>query len=190
MLRPTAYLAFYLAQNDAVPEVASAIKRAYSYIAPTKILREVDQGNDEAAQAQSKLALEVRIPAHPFMAEGDPQADKTWEETILPWLKTKLDTLFGSVREFNNEERKSFVRKVDFASFELTLESRVFEFNLEPNSQLRDFEAPLRKIRSWLAGAGTEAGNITHVVIPSDAERGDADWFDVVLEDGTTQRIA
>ena len=80
--------------------------------------------------------------------------------------------------------------RIDYAALDLTLESRHMVFALEPDSSLRDVEAPLRAVRAWLLGAGAAlADQVARIEVPSDAARGEADWFDVVLADGTRQRV-
>ena len=190
MLKPTAYLTVTLAGQKATPAMASAVKRAYSYIAPVKITAALRAQDDEVPEEPlSTIALDVRLPAHPYLVAGE-ESDHTWEQVVLPWLAIKLRTLFGTVYEFNNEERASFTEKIDYGTFELTLESRRFDFHLEPSSSLRPVEAPLQAIRAWLLGEGAElADQVERFVIPSDAERGEADWFDAVLVDGTSVRV-
>ena len=187
MLRPTAYLTVTLAGDVATSAMASACKRAYSYIAPVKILAALPSDDADGAAPAPTLALDVRLPAHPYMVAGD-EANETWERTVLPWLKIKLDTVFGTVYEFNNAKRESFVGAIDYATFELALESVRVVFFLEPNSSLRAVEAPLRAIRAWLVSNG-DAAAIDHIEVPSDDTRGDSDWFDVVFADGTKTRM-
>ena len=189
MLKPTAYLTITLAGDVATSAMASAVKRTYSYIAPVKIVAALPASDADAPTPACSLALDVRLPAHPYLVAGE-QADQTWEQVVLPWLKIKLGTVFGSVYEFNNPKRESFVGKIDYTAFDLMLESRHVVFALEPDSSLRDVTAPLCAVRDWLLGAGASlADQVARIEVPSDAQRGDADWFDVVLADGTSQRV-
>ena len=198
MLRPSAFLTFTLCGTDTTAEVASAVKRSYSYVAPTKIVA-------GPADGSNSLALEVVLRGHTFWP-GDEGSTATWKDALVPWLGFRLDKLFGTVREFNNETRRSFTRKLDFATFDLRLGGRLVTFDLEPDSSLRNAVGPLNAIRDYLndggttgagaAGAGTEeaAGDtrnnaVARFAVPSDAERGEADWFDVVFADGRTERV-
>ena len=187
MLKPTAYLTVTLAGDVANAMMASAVKRTYSYIAPTKIVAALP--SDDNADPSCTMALDVRLPAHPYLVDGE-QASQTWEQVVLPWLKIKLGTVFGSVYEFNNPKRESFVGKIDYKALDLMLESRHVVFTLEPDSSLRDVTAPLQAVRAWLLGAGAScADQVARIEIPSDAARGEADWFDVVFSDGSCQRV-
>ncbi len=188
MLRPTSYLNVALSSENANSDMASAIKRAFSYLAPTTIVKnnvEVD------APDVNVLKLDVRLPAHPFMNAGDPESDRVWSEVVTPWLKTKLNTLFGTVYEFNNESRRSFAGKLDYATFELVLEGHTFCFRLEPDSSLRPFERVLDAIRSWLTKEESDGFSVKGIEIPSIAELdpADADWFEVQLACGEQLRV-
>ena len=208
MLRPSAFLTFTLDGPDATAEVASAVKRSYSYVAPTKIVAGAASteagaaGGGPATSGRNSLALEVVLRGHTFWLD-DEASTATWEETLMPWLGFRLEKLFGTVREFNNETRRSFTRKLGFATFDLRLGGRLVTFDLEPDSSLRDAAGPLNAIRDYLnangaGGSGTDdpaavdsgAGDaVARFTVPSDAERGDADWFDAVFPDGRTRRV-
>lgn len=188
MLRPTAYLTFTLEGTDATTPTASAIKRSYSYIAPTKVVAGSVQKTPDAPQPANSIAMEVKCGQHAYWRSGDKDADEMWGQTVLPWLNRKLRTLFDTVLEYNNETRRSFTGKVSYGSVTVALAPHTIVFDLEPDSNLRDVKAPLEAIRSFLNDLATKDDPLRFVV-PSDAERGDGDWFDVVYADGTQQCI-
>ena len=184
MLKPTSYLTVTLAGPFANPIVASAVKRTYSYLAPTTIVK----GTEDCKQ--NAMQLDVRLPSRPFMDAQSNDENAVWSEVVLPWLKLKLSTLFGSVYEFNNESRKSFTVRVDYGSIAIVLQGVPFEIELEPDSSLRDVAGRIDAARTWLSQrVDKEHGAVTRVHIPSDASRGEADWFDVAFADGTTVRV-
>ena len=188
MLRPTAYLTVKLSSENATADMASALKRSFSYLAPTTIAK----ANADAGEAdENSLRLDVRLPAHPYLNAGDPEADRIWSEVVLPWLETKLATLFGTVYEFNNESRRSFVAKLDYATFTLILEGRELRFRLEPDSSLRPCAHLLGAIRIWLAGNEAAALDVESVEIPSQAECAHAgtEAANAKLSDGTSLHI-
>ena len=181
MLKPSAYLTFVLEGADVAAGKASAIKRAYTYIAPTQILA----GRTEAAEGEppcvNRIALEAKLPSH------DPWSDDAvWGDVMLPWLAAKLDKLFGTVRECNNEERRFYCGSTFYQEFDLSLCGVNVQVALEPDSSLRDLAAPLAAIRAWRAQAAEPAERFA---VPSDAERADADWFDAVTANGETLRV-
>jgi hypothetical protein len=183
MLKPTSYLTVTLAGPFANSTVASAVKRTYSYLAPTTIVK----GTEDCKQ--NAMRLDVRLPSKPFMDAQSNEENTVWSEVVLPWLKLKLSTLFGSVYEFNNEARRSFTVRVDYGSIAVVLQGIPFEVELEPDSSLRDAARQIDAARTWLSQhADDEHGAATRVRIPSDVSRGEADWFDVVFADGTTVR--
>lgn len=192
MLRPTAYLTFTLEGTDATPQTASALKRSYSYVAPTKVVA----GRKEAGSGESPLAnsitMEVKLGTRPYWNSADDGADVVWHETLLPWLSRKLRTLFETVLEYNNETRHSFVGKMAYRDVAVKLAPHTVVFNLEPNSNLRDVEAPFAAIRSYLNGDAVPAEvQPLRFAVPSDTERGEGnDWFDAVMPDGVVERIA
>lgn len=189
MLKPCAYLTFTLEGESIASGTASAIKRSYSYIAPTKIIA----GRREAAVGEAlpanRIALDVRLAGHPFWQAGDPEQDATWEQVLMPWLRTKLNTLFGTVAECNNESRRSFSGTVNYDQLEVRLAPYTLAFSLEPTSALRCIDAPLKAARTHLSDPGIDAEAIEKMAVPSDTERGDSDWIDVVLRDGSVQRL-
>ena len=182
MLRPTAYLTVILDEKTATPDLASGVKRAFSYLAPTTIVNGSEHDGNH-------LILDVRLPAHPYMDSQGEEANTTWNEVVLPWLTIKLDTLFGTVAEFNNETRKSFVGAIDYTTCSLMLEERKFCFHLEPNSSLRHCEEVLDAIRFWLNSQKENVHDIACITIPSDNEREDADWFEALIGNGDTIRV-
>lgn len=192
MLRPTAYLTFTLEGADATPQTASALKRSYSYIAPTKVVAGRREADDGKASLANSISVEVKLEAHPYWNSTDDDANAVWNETLLPWLSRKLRTLFETVLEYNNETRRSFVGKVVYRSVVVKLAPHTVVFDLEPDSGLRDVKAPLEAIRSYLNSSTTPAdAQPIRFAVPSDAERGEGnDWFDIVAPDGTTGRIA
>ncbi len=192
MLRPTSYLTFTLEGTDATPQTASAIKRSYSYVAPTKIVAGRRGANDAEPPLANGIALEVKLGTRPYWSSADDGADAVWAETLLPWLSRKLRTLFDTVLECNNETRRSFAGKVSYRNVAVKLAPHTVVFDLEPNSDLRDVETPLAAIRAYLNdGIEPAADQSLRFVVPSNAERGeDGDWFDVVASDGTAERIA
>lgn len=190
MLKPCAYLTFTLEGESIASSTASAIKRSYSYIAPTKIVA----GRREAAAGETlpanRIALDVRLAGRPFWQAGDPEQDATWEQILMPWLRTKLSTLFGTVAECNNETRRSFSGTVNYEQLEVRLAPHTLTFSLEPTSALRCIDAPLEAARAYLSDPGINAEAVEKIAVPSDAERGDGDWIDVVSRDGSVQRLA
>lgn len=189
MLRPTAYLTFTLMGDDASPITASAIKRSYSYVAPTKITAVRAGANEGAVSPSNSIAMEVKIGHHPYWRSVDEGADDIWSETLLPWLDCKLRTLFGTVLEYNNEARRSFVGKLSYRTVEVSLAPHTVVFDLEPDSSLRDVTVPLSAIRGYLNDPDHSDATALRFVVPSDADRGDADWFDVTAPDGTAMRV-
>ena len=184
MLRPTAYLTFTLEGADAATPTASAIKRSYSYIAPTKVVAGNAQGTPDAPQPANSIAMEVKCGQHAYWRSEDENADGMWEQTVLPWLDRKLRTLFDTVLEYNNETRRSFTGKVSYGSVSVALAPHTVVFDLEPDSNLRDVKAPLEAIRSFLNDSAAKERGALRFVVPSDAERGTDDWTRqrVVLE--------
>lgn len=190
MLKPCAYLTFTLEGESIASSTASAIKRSYSYIAPTKIVA----GRREAAMGETlpanRITLDVRLTGHPFWQAGNPEQDATWEQVLMPWLRTKLNTLFGTVAECNNETRRSFSGTVNYEQIEVSLAPHTLSFSLEPTSALRCIDAPLEAARAYLNGPGIDAEAIEKIAVPSDAERGDRDWIDIVFRNGSVRRLA
>lgn len=164
MLKPTAYLTISLSADGASTAIASAIKRAFSYIAPTKI---VLNETLKAPQGENSLGLDVRIPQHPYLCDNSAEGQQTWESVVLPWLCIKLDTLFGTVREFNNETRQSFVAKVNYQRFDLVLEGREIRFELEPNDSFDSAKETLEDIRAWFVAHAAQAERVSHIFVPA-----------------------
>ena len=131
MLRPSAYLTFILTGDAVAAGNASAIKRAYSYVAPTRILATRPDGEGSGGVAVNTIALSVTL------AGNDPWADDAaWNDVLLPWLAAKLDKLFGTVRECNNEARKSFSGRIDYGALELDVCGVSAHFELDADSML------------------------------------------------------
>lgn len=189
LLRPTAYLTFTLEGADATTPTASAIKRSYSYIAPTKVIAGRAQEGSEAPLPANSILMEVKFGQHAFWRSGDEDADGLWGQTMLPWLDRKLRTLFDTVLEYNNETRRSFAGKVSYRSVAVVLTPHTVVFDLEPNSDLRKVDEPLEAIHSFLNGPAAKDGKSLRFIVPSNAERGDDDWFDAIRADGTVQRV-
>ena len=187
MLRPTAYITIGLSNESATSDVASAVKRSYSYLAPTTITKALTGTLADGADVNT-IELDVRLPGHPYIVADGAANDENWNTIMAPWLATKLNTLFGTVYEFNNETRRSFVTKLLFASFTLVLEGLPIRFALEPDSQLRPPAEVLEAVRNWLGEHGGTEG-LAEARVPSNAERGEEDWFDVVFADGQVQRV-
>lgn len=211
MLRPSAYLTFALEGADVSTQTASAIKRAYSYVAPTTIVARRRPGEQQApgtgapcetaqpaepgaqpepapAAPLSSIRLEVKLQgASPW--SPDPAADETWEQVLMPWLATKLDKLFGTVREFNNERRASYSGSVRYATITLLVGGVPVRFELEDDSSLRAVRGPLDALRAWMRETGAAPEDMAVVDVPSDGARSDADWLDVTFADGRRTRI-
>lgn len=187
MLRPSAYLTFTLEGSDIASATASAIKRSYTYLAPTKIVA----GRREAAEGErplgNRIALDVRLPGRPYWETSD---DEAWNDVLLPWLTTKLDTLFGTVAECNNETRRSYSGTVQYEALELKLGPYGVRVALEPGSALRPLAQSLAAARAYLNRADVDAASVSGFAVPSDVERGEGDWIDVLRTDGTTERVA
>lgn len=181
MLRPSAYLTFVFEGDDIAAGKASAAKRAYSYVAPTKILAGRTEAAEGEAPLTNRIALDVRLDGY------EPWSDDTvWSETLLPWLDLKINKLFGTVYECNNEARKSFCGTTFYQEFDLSLCGVNLQVALEPASGLRDLNATLAAIRAWRRDAADKG---VRFVVPSDTQRGDSDWFDVVLTNGETVHV-
>lgn len=194
LLRPTAALMFTLDGTDATPDTALAVRRSYSYVAPTRVVKAPTgktpeaENRDEGAPG-NEIALEVRL-GHPYWNGGkEPEADKTWEDTVLPWLSHKLDKLMGTVRECNNDKRQSFAGVVDYRRVSLLLDGCDVSFELEPGNGLRPVADPLRAARAQCRARRGTRGGVRCVRVPSDARRGGEDWMDVTYADGTDERV-
>lgn len=192
LLRPTAALTFTLDGADATPSTALAVRRSYSYVAPTRVVK-APTGENPAGEGRdtprNEIALEVRL-GHPYWAGGDAtQADETWENTVLPWLSHKLDKLMGTVRECNNDRRASFAGVVDYRSVNLALDGCDVSFELEPGDGLRPIAEPLRAARSHARAHAGVHGGVRGVRVPCDARRGGEDWMDIAYADGTEERV-
>jgi hypothetical protein len=187
MLRPSAYLTFTLEGSDITSSTASAIKRSYTYLAPTKIVA----GRREAAENETPLGNRIALDVHlPGSSYWETSGETDWREILLPWLITKLGTLFGTVAECNNETRRSYSGSIQYEALELKLGSHAVRVTLEPTSTLRNVEKPLEAARSYLNRADVDPTHIAGFNVPSDTERGESDWIDVHLLDGTTERVA
>lgn len=189
MLRPTLYLTFTLRGADATGNAASLIKRSFSYIAPTRIVGEPQGGTGGRQEQGNTIGLEVKLGGRDFWRKGEGDSDLMWRATLLPWLSTKLDTLFSTVAECNNERRKSFERAIGYRTLELTLPPYRIAVALEPDSSLRQLTGQLDAIQDWLDGQGRGRGEVVGFRVPCDAERGGADWFEVLEADGSSWTV-
>lgn len=185
MLRPTSYLTISLEENSAQTEMASALKRAFSYLAPTTIVAPLAASSGTETNA---LLLDVRLPAHPYFCRVDANADQTWQQVVHPWLTTKIETLFGTVFEFNNEIRRSFVGKIDFATFTLILEDVPICFSLEDNKLHTDLEI-LDNIRSWLMSNAQACANVSRIDVPSSSTE-TCNCYTVQLNNGESVQVS
>lgn len=184
MLRPTCALTFELTEADANGGVAPAIKRSFAFIAPTHVVRAADP--DVPA---SKIYLEIRMGNHPLWDFGQPESDRIWSQTLLPWLMNKLSKLMGCIYECNNPHRSSYFGGAHFDTLVIALAPCVFTFELEPDGSLRDVVSVLDQLRAYVSKDGFGTDCIRRIRIPSNATRAGADWTDVELGNGLLQRV-
>lgn len=142
MLRPTCALTFTLAGAMAKADCARAVKRSFSYVAPTKVV----------PGETSSIRLEVRMPSG--AAWDDSQA---WEETLRPWLAHKLDKISGVVRECNNPERPSYFGGTDFKTLEVASGGSTCTLALGPDGSLGEPDDALRRVREALSARPRQA---------------------------------
>lgn len=181
MLRPAAYLTFILEGADIAAGKASGIKRAYSYIAPTRILGGRESAGENEPPLLNRIALEVSL------GECNPwQDDAMWNDVVAPWLTHKLDKLFGTVHECNNETRRSHCGVTHYQELDLGLCGVNIQVCLEPDSSLRALDDQLAAIRAWRLQSPDKG---VRYIVPSDTQRAENDWFEVVLTDGSSQRV-
>lgn len=193
MLRPSATLTFSLFGPEATQENASALKRSYSYIAPTLVKAqkpaEDETFDPESIPVENVISMTVRLPKNPYWLDADEHAAATWSEIVLPWVAMKLGTLFETVQEYNNPTRKSHVKALDWKALELVMDGQHIEIEIEPDNSLRDVAPVLKHIRTYLNSEGIDVDTITRIVAPSDAVRGESDWLDVTFADGSTAKV-
>lgn len=194
MLRPSATLTFSLFGPEATQENASALKRSYSYIAPTLVKAQKpteDEAFDpENAPVENVISITVRLPKNPYWLDTDEQAAATWSEIVLPWVAMKLGTLFETVQEYNNPARKSHVKALDWKALELVMDGQHIEIEIEPDNSLRDVAPVLEHVRTYLNSEDVDVDTITQITAPSNAVRGESDWLDVTFADGTSAKVA
>lgn len=129
MLRPTCALTFRLSGPAANADTARAIKRSFSYVAPTRVLPA--SKSTDGAHAGGTICLEVRLPASMSLEAATAQGeDSVWRTVVRPWLSNKLGKLMGTASECNNPERPSYFGEVDFRRLEIAIGSRTFAFDL------------------------------------------------------------
>ena len=129
MLRPTCALTFRLSGPAANADTARAIKRSFSYVAPTRVLPASTP--TDGAYAESAIRLEVRLPAGMSLEAATAQGeDSAWRTVVRPWLSNKLGKLMGTVRECNNPERPSYFGEVGYKRLEIAIGARTFAFDL------------------------------------------------------------
>ena len=168
MLRPSATLTFSLFGPEATQENASALKRSYSYIAPTLVKAqkpaEDETFDPESIPVENVISMTVRLPKNPYWLDADEHAAATWSEIVLPWVAMKLGTLFET-------------------------DGQHIEIGIEPDNSLRDVAPVLKHIRTYLNSEGVDVGAIMRIVAPSDAVRGESDWLDITFADGTSAKV-
>lgn len=193
MLRPSATLTFTLFGPDATQENASAVKRSYSYIAPTLVKAkkpaEDETFDPENIPVENTVNMTVRLPKNPYWLDSDESSRTTWSEIVLPWVTMKLNTLFETVQEYNNPTRKSHVKALQWKALELAMEDQLIEVELEPDNSLRDIAPVLENVRAYLNGEGIDRGAIERIFAPSDNTRNESDWLEVHYADNSTAKI-
>lgn len=185
MLRPTCALVFELAGTDATPATASAIKRSFAYIAPTRVVPAAD-----SSATLSAMHLEVRTANHPLWECGQHESDCNWSDILRPWLENKLVKLMGCVRECNNPTRASYFGGMHLGALTIAISPCAFTFDLEPDGGLRPVGGILDSLRGYLAQNGFANGGVCRIHIPSNASRGDSDWAEVELEGGSAEKVS
>lgn len=193
MLRPSATLTFTLFGPDATQENASAIKRSYSYIAPTLVKAkkpvEDEAFDPENIPVENVINMTVRLPKNPYWLDTQENAATTWSEILLPWVTMKLGTLFETVEEYNNPTRKSHVKALNWKALELSMEEQIVEVGLEPDNSLRDITPVLESVRTYLNTGNVDPNAIDRIVVPSDNTRGESNWLEIHFADGTTTNV-
>ncbi len=199
MFRPTAYLSFNLAEPDATSANASAIKRGFSYIAPTRVTaarhavlnqasrhdgahQDANQNETHAVTRTSGVDMRVCLGDHPYWLSSE-DADAMWNETLMPWLATKVETLFGTVYEFNDSSRPSFVSKITYGTLTLRLQPYRVDVTLEHDSTIQDIRPPLEAARAYLNSGTVDPTRVVSFTVPSreqviDARAHDAEPID------------
>lgn len=193
MLRPSATLTFTLFGPDATQENASAVKRSYSYIAPTLVKAkkpaEDETFDPENIPVENTVNMTIRLPKNPYWLDSDEGSRTTWSEIVLPWVTMKLNTLFETVQEYNNPTRKSHVKALQWKALELAMEDQLIEVELEPDNSLRDIAPVLENVRAYLNSEGIDRGAIERIFAPSDNTRNESDWLEVHYADNSTAKI-
>lgn len=193
MLRPSATLTFTLFGPDATQENASAVKRSYSYIAPTLVKAkkpaEDETFDPENIPVENTVNMTVRLPKNPYWLDSDEGSRTTWSEIVLPWVTMKLNTLFETVQEYNNPTRKSHVKALQWKALELAMEDQLIEVELEPDNSLRDIAPVLENVRAYLNSEGIDRGAIERIFVPSNNTRNESDWLEVHYADNSTAKI-
>ena len=141
MLKPTAYLTFVIDQELEPMGVASLLSRAFTYIAPIKVVF------DTGLERRNRVQLEVKLPNRPYWLAGNPEGDELWETVVSPWLVNKLNTLQNTITALNNPGAKSFEYAVDFSFLDLVLEGRVVSLPFVENL-LYDIDLELNRARN------------------------------------------
>ena len=193
MIRPTATLTFTLFGPDATQENVSALKRGYSYIAPVsaKAQRpaEDEEFDPENVPVENVMRMTVRLPKNPYWISAVEGGDESWSEILLPWVAMTLKTLFETVHEYNNPTRASHVKALVWKTLELAMENQLIAVAIEPDNSLRDIVSVLENVRSYLNSEGVDPAAISTISVPSNAARGESDWLEITLADGTTNRV-
>lgn len=160
MLKPTSYLTFTLGEEDYSEDRAASLVRSYSYISPTR----VEKGPANAVE------MRVKLSAHPFWNASDADEQSTWQNIVAPWLSNRLTKLGQTIKEYNNENARSYCGSISYGSIVLLLGSVRVECEIAQDSDVEKTASLVASLRDALAAAGIDAGNVERVFIPLPAE--------------------
>ena len=164
MLRPTAILDFQIDPAITNEETPIEIRRAYSYVAPMRI---VDTETPEPPyEPANTLGLMVKLNNHPYWKSADEGADGIWSDVVTPWLHNKLIKVQSTVTAYNNTKREKGLSELHFKFLGLEMGEYRLTFENVNDAFSPEVEPCLVRFRDLINDGVLKDCNVAEVMIP------------------------
>ena len=121
MYKPTTYLEVEVDRAHATAEGMSMLNRVFGFIDPLTFEPAKELG----------LAVRLKCRNRPYWDSSDPAQTCMWEETVGPYLNSKVDIILDVLRECNNKKYAHYEGPLHMEWLKLQMEPYEIHFRLD-----------------------------------------------------------
>ena len=163
---PSIILTFDIDESFDTKNTRLELKRCYSHIAATTVIRTHPTEGDEPVNT---IRIQLRFGARQYLHSADEGADELWNDIIEHNLVNHFDKLGNNMQIYNRRQREEGTDELMFTWLEVELQGGelAVRFHLDSESSLPAERAKLITSVRSLLNDGTLGESVTRVSIPS-----------------------